>query len=351
MLKKKMPKKAVPLKDLLHTGSTLLNLACSGKAIGGFAKGMYYLLVGDSASGKTFLSLTCFAEACKNKHFDDYRLIYDNSENGALMDIDKFFGVKVGARMEAPSLDENKDSAFSHTIEEFYYHIDDAIKDGRPFIYVLDSIDSLSSEEEGAKFEQRKEAYRKGKDAPGSYTDGKAKKNASNIRRLLSHLRKTGSILIIINQTRDNIGFGFEKKTRSGGWALEFYACLIIWSSIKQKIKKTVKGKPRQLGILANVRTKKNRLTGRDRSITMPIYHSCGIDDVGSCVDYLVEEGHWKKGKSKIQAPEFELEGDRDTLIKHIEKEGMEKDLALVVEEVWNSIEEACKVQRKKRYE
>ena len=34
-----------------------------------------------------------------------------------------------------------------------------------------------------------------------------------------------------------------------------------------------------------------------------------------------------------------------------LEKEGLEKDLHELVSDVWNSIEEACIIKRKKRYE
>ena len=75
----------VSRRDLLSTGSTLLNLACSENPFGGFLKGKYYLLVGDSDSGKTFLSMSCFAEAMIQKPFKNYRLIYDYVEDGMLM--------------------------------------------------------------------------------------------------------------------------------------------------------------------------------------------------------------------------------------------------------------------------
>lgn len=75
---------------------------------------------------------------------------------------------------------------------------------------------------------------------------------------------------------------------------MKFYATLELWTSVKEKIKKVVRGKPRQLGIVASVQVKKNRLTGKESTVEVPFYHSCGIDDTGSCVDYLVEEGRWK---------------------------------------------------------
>ncbi len=354
-LKRKKKKERLTAKDFVSTGSTLLNLACTGKPYCGFAKGKYYFIVGDSASGKTFLTLTCLAEASINDHFKDYRFIYDNAEDGALMDIKKFFGKEVYKRMEAPerAFAQSGPEApiYSTTIEEFYYHVDDAIKRGKPFIYILDSMDSLSSEQEQDKFDETKKAHRKGRETTGIMTDGKAKKNATNLRRLITPLRKSKSILIILNQTRDRIGFGFKKKTRSGGHALTFYAALEIWSSVKGKIKKGIRGKKRQLGIQCLLQIEKNRITGKERKVVILIYHSFGIDDIGSCVNYLLEEGSWKLKGNKIAAPQFDFKGTKEKLIKYIETEGMEKDLRELVGDVWNEIEEACNVKRKRRYE
>ena len=340
--------------DFLSTGSTLLNLALTGKPNCGFVRGKYHFIVGDSTSGKTFLSLTCLAEAANNPRYKKHRFIFDDPEGGALMDIEKFFGSKVAKRIRPPEKTKEGEPVYSRTIEEFYYHVDDALKKDRPFIYILDSMDCLSSTDESDKFDQQKKAHLKGKKVAGSYGDGKAKKNSAGIRKLMAPLAASNSILIIINQTRDNIGFGsqFEPKSRSGGHALRFYATWEIWSSVKGQIKKTFRGKDRQLGVKCLIKIKKNRITGRKRNVVIPIYHSFGFDDIGSCVDYLIEEKHWTKKKSgKIIAVDFDFAGTREKLIQHIEDEGMEMDLRDLVAEVWDDIEKACAVRRKKRYE
>lgn len=357
-------RKGIPLADFVSTGSTLLNLACSDRANGGFAKGKYYYLVGDSTSGKTWLSLTCFAEASINANFANYDFYFDDVEDGALMNIAQYFGQRVADRMKSPG-DVRGEPGSSTTVESFYYNLDDCIKHakkkGRPFIYVLDSQDSLDSSSAAGKFEEQKEAFQKGKDSAGSYGDGKAKAHSENIRRALIGLRETDSILIIIGQTRDNLGFGFEKKSRSGGKSLRFYATLEMWASVKEKIKKNVKGKPRTIGVVSEVQIKKNRFTGANHTIQIPIYHSVGIDDVGSCVDYLLEEKHWTLAKGKreddaddkarpIEAPEFEFTGSRGALIRHIEENNYEQDLQNLVQGVWEEIKESCAVHRKNKY-
>ena len=329
----------------LSTGSTLLNLACSSYPDWGFALGTYVFLVGDSVSGKTFLSLTCLAEAARSKRFADYRFVYDNVEGGAMMDIQRFFGGRVAERLESPG------DGCSTTIEEFYYHLDDAL--AGPCIYVLDSMDSLTTEDEDDKFAETKKAHRNGRQVSGNYGTSKAKANSANIRRIIPKLRETRSILIVISQTRDNIGFGsqFQPKIRSGGHALRFYANLEIWSSVRSRIKKTVSGKDRQLGIICKAEVKKNRLTGRERTVEIPILHSYGIDDLGSCVDFLVGEGHWKKGGSMIEAKDLGYKAGRDRLIEKIEEDGRERELRELVAKVWEDIESACEVKRKNRYE
>jgi len=338
-------------KELLSTGSTLLNLACSDNPHGAFFPGHYYFFVGDSTSGKTWLALSAFAEACQDPAFDDYQLIYDNAEDGALMNMSRFFGKKVADRLEAPARDSSSADVFSDTVESFYFHFADAIARG-PCIYILDSMDALQTGDDIEKFSEQKSDWEKGKDdGAGSFGMSKAKLNSVNIREAIRGCRETQSILIIISQTRDNVGFGFEKKTRAGGRALKFYATLEIWTSVKGKITRTIRKKKRQLGIYAIAQVKKNRVSGKDRSVEIPIYHSYGVDDVGACIDYLVDEQHWKKSKNSIVADDFDMTASRDALIAHIEENELEAELADIVGDVWKEIEAACALKRKKRYE
>lgn len=351
-LKKGRPKKvALQTKDLLSTGSTLLNLALSGKVKGGLYKGKNYWFVGDSDSGKSILTMTCFAEASINPAFKGYRFIHDNAEDGVLMDLSKFFGKAVAEKLEPPGGTRTK-PGYSSTIEEFYYHVDDAFEKGVPFIYVLDSMDALDSEDDQKKFVARKAAHRKGNDdVSGSYGVAKAKRNSSGLREMFAKLKKTKSIVIIISQTRDNfVQFSHEKKRASGGNSLKFYAHAQIWTAPIGAIKKKVGNKDRELGINVKVKVKKNRQTGRKTDVTVPIYWAFGIDDIGGCIDYLLEEGHWKKGSGGIDAKEFEVTMRREELVNKIESENLENELRAVVSDVWNEIQAACTLTRKRRY-
>ncbi|MHA1345028.1 MAG: hypothetical protein ACTSO3_01375 [Candidatus Heimdallarchaeaceae archaeon] len=350
----KKPKKKKKLKpkteNILSSGSTLLNLACTNNPFGAFAKGKYYFIVGDSESGKTFLSMTCLAEALRHPLFKNYRLIYDNVEDGMNIDLEALFNKEVARKVEAPMTDEKGNPIYSMLIEEFYYNLDDAIKADKPFIYILDSMDGLDSEADNEKFEEQKEAHRKGKTTEGSYGTSKAKKNSENIRKMVNRLKKTGSILIIISQTRDNIGFGREKKTRSGGKSLKFYATVEIWSSVYGQITKTVKGKPRSIGVHIDLKLKKNRITGEKYKVKLDIYPTYGIDDIGSCIDYLVDEKWWSKTGQKINAEEFKATFTREKLIHYIEEENLYRKLQIITGRCWKEIRLACNLNRKGRY-
>lgn len=346
-LKKKLKakkKEVVAASRGLSTGQTLLNLAMTGSTEWGFDRGCYYLLVGKSSSGKTFIALNALAEAANSPHFSHYRLIYDAPERGARMSMEKFFGKTMAERLEW---------RYSKTVEEFYYNLDDAVKKGDPFIYVEDSESSLDSEDAEVKFEEQKAAHRKGKDAAGSYGDGKAKKHSSNLRRVVSQLDKTGSILLLISQSRDNIGFGaqFNPETRGGGRALTFYATAEIWFSPLEKLKATYKGKAFKSGSVLQAKVKKNRDTGFETAVDLYHYISHGFDDTQACVEFLVEMKRWPKEKGgKIEAHDLGMQGTVENLIREIEDNNREEELRAVVGEVWKEIEVACTVQRKKRY-
>lgn len=338
--------------DLLSFGLTRLNLAVAGRTTGGIPKGKYIYFVGDSSSGKTWFVHQILAEAARNSFFDKYRFIYDASENGALMDVEYYFGRKLADRIVPPkgTVEEPK---YSSTVQEMYYNIDDALDEG-PCIFVEDSMDALLAEEDEEKFQEQKTAFEKGKETTGSYGVAKARVNSSNINRVVKRLEETGSILILISQTRDKIGgVGYQTKTRSGGKALRFYAHVELWTSLKGPIKKTVMGKEREIGNLIQIDVQKNRLTGWEGKIEVPFYRSFGLDEVGSCIDFLVEEKHWKKADKggKIIAADFEFEGSREDLIKTIEQNGDERELQLLVGAVWKKIEDASAVLRKPRYD
>lgn len=341
----------IPPEDFVSLGLTVLNLAVSGHPDRGVAKGQYLLLVGESGAAKTWTCMNLFAEAAKNPAFAKHRFVFDNAENGALMDVERYFGRAAAERIEPPAGDRDE-PRHSSTVEQFYYHIDDAM-DAGPVIYVLDSMDALVAEDDEDKFEGDKKAFKEGRGASGSYGMAKAKENSRSMGRVVKRLRETGSILGMISQTREKIGGPFPgMKTRSGGKALRFGAHVEVWTSVKGPIKVSKLGKDREVGATIVLDVQKNRVSGWEGKVTARFLRQEGWDELGTNLEYLVEEGHWKKAEKggAIDATEYKYKGRAEDLLGKLQDLGREAELARIVARVWAKIEAACKLNRKPRY-
>jgi len=353
------PFKKLDAGQMLSCGYIPLNLASSNDHRGFIAPGEYCLIFGDSSSGKTWFYLQLLAEASKNPNFDDYRLIVDNSENGIGMDIGRYFGSKLANRIEPPAYEEDGEPFNSETVEDFYVHIDNAQKKGKPFIYVMDSITSLTSVADDEKFETNNQILltnrEKGTDKAltGSFGMNIAKAHSQNLRRVVAGLRKTGSILVLVAQSRDNVtGYG-ASKIYAGGRALKFYSHLEIRTSIASRIRKTKDGIDREIGTVAKFQIIKNRHTGECLEVLVPFYTQFGIDSVGGTLDWLIAEKiiSKEKGQTSIEIPALDLKGRLETLIEKIEDTGRENELYEFAQQSWNGILESVAVGRKNRYE
>jgi RecA/RadA recombinase len=340
----------------LSTGSTMLNLACTDTPRFGWVKGGYFFLWGDTKSGKSWLTMTCMAEALLNPSFKDYEFHFINVEGGILMDIEHYFGKKVAERLTIHDDIE--------TIQAFYGLLHDLLRvKKKKCIIVLDSQDALDDLDAEKKFKANKSAVEKGEKQTGSYGTSKAKYHSENIKWALSAARKTDSIFIFIGQAKDKIGgFGFgERKTKAGGKSLSFYANLELQSKLGEPIKKKVRGKLREIGTHVIVKVTKNRFTGKvgtARSAVIPIYNGYGIDDVGSVVDFLITEGYFQPAKSddknrkRWKVPDLDLTGTRNEIIRFIEETDSHSVFQDMAGKVWKEIEDECQlVNRKRRYE
>lgn len=335
--------------NYLSSGLTLLNCGLTDNPYCAFKKGLYNLIAGDSMSGKTWFAMQLFAEAAHDESFKDHKLIFDQPEDGALMDVADFFGQETADRIVPASYDEDGDPSDSETLEEMYSLAKKAFRKG-PCIEFVDSHDALTCLAEMDKAEKIDAAVENDTSVAGIMSDGKAKVNSAGLRLLKKPLKAHGSIFFMISQLRDNLGFGFEKKSRSGGRALRFYASTEIWFTPIKTITKKVKGKDREIGNMISIKVKKNRNSSQRPTVIVPLIHDYGFDDVGSCVDWL-RENHWK-GEKKINCPEFSTTPlSREDLIALIEEKlSRYEKLKRLVGKVWNEIRSNMKPQRKKRY-
>lgn len=322
--------------ELFPTGVTLLNCACSGTPFGGFAKGKVVNIIGDSFTGKTLLALTVLAEISLLSQFDHYRFIFDDVETALEFNLRALFGKKLAERIEMYII--------SKTIEDWGTNLHKALIKKTPFIYIIDSFDALTSTAEQKRAKAKATPPKRGekKEKPkGTYGLEKAKIAGEIFRAYIDAFKAQEALIIVISQTRQNIGNTFVPKTRSGGDALRFFSTHEMWLSHWGMI---WKGKIMEIGADVGVKITKNKLTGHRRRISFPIYDDYGIGDVHANVDYVIEEGIWKKaeGKERVyQATEvMDIAGQKPTLVNHILREGLQKPLQELVGHTWDAMEE-----------
>lgn len=336
----------------IPTGLAMLNLACSNNPFGGYSPGRFTNIIGSSHTGKTMLALSTLAEVANDPRFDEYDLHFDDVEVANDFDLEYMFGKKFMRRIHMVDPP-------SHVIEDFFIKVLKFIKKGTPFIDVTDSLDALSSEAEILRAKTKKRTIsdegKKGKKEAGSYKTEKPKELSEMLRVIKKNMQEMQSHLIIISQTRQNIGFGaqFKPLIRSGGDALHFYCFHEIWLASKA----AEKAKTLIIGSQVEARVDKNKITGKKRRVYFNVYDDLGVDDIGSMVDFLCDQKHWKKSggseESKtFDAPEFDLDGTKKKLITYIESENQETRLKVICGKVWNEREESVKLKdRKRRYE
>ena len=342
--------------DLIPSGSTMLNLACSDSIIGAFRPGTIVNLIGDTSAGKSMLALTMLAVISNDKRFDNYDLYYDDAEQTNEFDMDYLFGKNAVNRIIL------KNSVYAEeTGDELYAVCEKAEKkNGKPFIYFTDSWDVLRS-----KYEEKKEKVNIGKrkrdqKEEGSYGDGKAAMLHKFCRLNVGRIKETKSLWVIVSQTKDNFGFDaiFNPKIVTGGNAIKFFPSHRVWLTIMGRHR----DKGREIGVTSKVKVVKNKFSGKRRNVVVPIYTDYGVDDIGSMVSFLNGDyggTHWKTSTKKvdeksvtaIDAKELNVFLREGALIKYIEKNNLENRVKQVCSRVWNDIEESIRLDRKPKFE
>jgi protein RecA len=261
--------------EFISTGCALLDQVMGG----GYVLGRMSNIIGDKSTGKTLLAI----EAVVNflRRYSDGYVRYSEAESA----FDQKYAAAMGMPVDKVSwaVLETDDGAADRTVEWLSDDISRTIKqlEGRPGLYILDSLDALSD---------RAELKRDIDDS--SYGAQKAKKLGEMFRRLVGEIEQSRLCLIIISQIRDKIGVTFgETKMRAGGRAMDFYATHCLWLAQVGSIKKTVNKIDRTVGIDIRAKCKKNKVGLPFRECDFPLLFGYGVDDVTASAEWLIEVG------------------------------------------------------------
>jgi recombination protein RecA len=303
------------------TGLTLLDLVVGGGEGMGYPTGKIVNIVGDSSSGKTFLACELIA-AAHYMHGDKVRWVYDDAESGFTFDTEKLYGFKV--------IPDEETRVKSRTVEKWacnYRTFLDSLEGDQIGIYVLDTLDGLSSRQIHEQFEARYAAHKKGTEyKKGSFQMEAAKFLSQEFFKELTALTEEKNVLlVVISQVRDKIGSLFPQQERAGGKALDFYAHTALWLAHMKDITR----KERPVGVVVKARTKKSKTPRPRRSCFFTLLFDYGADNTGSNLDFLfnlrTEQGELSSTSKSIQWSEESKEVTPKVLVQFIKEHGKEE--------------------------
>ena len=271
-----------PPLEFVPSGCRLLDCVLGG----GWPLSRISNIVGDKSTGKTLLAIE--ATNAFMRKFPQAMPKYREVEAA----LDQNYAASIGMPVDKIDFGYDRDV---NTVEDFYADLNEYIKElnGQPGLYILDSLDALSTESE------LKRDFNE-----GSYNMEKAKQMGQIFRRLVRDLRRTNTHLMIISQERDNIGVTFGKKsTRSGGRALDFFCSIVLWLAKVGTNEQTVGKIKRPISIDIRANCEKNKISLPLQKCDFTIRFSFGIDELQSYLDWLESVGRMElvlNGKGKV---------------------------------------------------
>jgi len=329
----KREKLAAPKNHYFNGVKTNLKFVSSGCTVidcalgGGYVLGRIVNIVGDKSTAKTALACEAITNFLRShKGVAAYR------ETEAAFD--KEYAAAMGLPVEQVSFGDNP----LDTVEDFERDLTAFIdkQNGKPGIYVLDSLDALSDE-----------AEMKREIGEATYGGNKAKALSAMFRKITRKLEHSNILLVVISQVRDNIGAMFgEKHTRSGGKALDFYASQIMWLAHIKTLKKTIKGVERPYGVIIKANVKKNKVGMPFRQCQFEFHFGYGVEDLHASLNYLKDVNRLdaiKLNANNLKVYLKELDGLDDN-----EYRTEQNEVAAVVKATWREVENTFLPKRSK---
>ncbi len=258
--------------DFISTGATMLDIAISNRPHGGIAVGRITELTGLEGSGKSLVGAQLIANTQKR--------------GGVAVLIDTETAVNPDF-FKAVGIDMNK-LVYVHlsTVEDIFDAITNIIEKVRAgkdkdklVTIIVDSVAAASTKKEmEADF---------GKDG---YATDKAIIISKAMRKITGLLGRERIALVFTNQLRQkmNAPAFSDPWTTSGGKAIAFHASTRIRLSLIGKIQD---GNMNVIGVNVKAVVVKNRLGPPHRVAEFDIYFDRGIDDFGSWLDVLKDNG------------------------------------------------------------
>ena len=273
--------------EAISTGSLSLDLALG---IGGVPRGRIVEIYGPESCGKTTLALHVVASAQKNGG----EAAYIDVEHALEPAYARALGVDI----------DNLLISQPDTGEQALEITEQLVRSGALDVVVIDSVAALlpRSELEGEMGE--------------SSVGVVARLMSQALRKLAGVVRKTGCIVIFINQLREKIGVMYgNPETTPGGRALKYFASV----RIDMRRIETLKNGSEMIGNRTRAKVIKNKVAPPFKEAEFDIIYGQGISKVGEIIDLAVKLELIDKAGAWFTVGECRLQG-RDNVREYLEQ-------------------------------
>ncbi len=255
----RMGDQVVEAAEVIGTGSLMLDIALG---IGGLPKGRVVEIYGPESSGKTTLALQAIAECQKLGRTAPFI----DAEHA----LDPSYAAKLGVKLDDLLLSQ------PDTGEQALEITDMLVRSASVDIVVIDSVAALTprAEIEGEMGDQ----------LPGL----QARLMSQALRKLTGNIKRSGTLVIFINQLRHKIGQmmpGQSPEVTSGGNALKFYA------SVRLDIRRigAIKKGEEIIGNQTRIKVVKNKMAPPFKQVITEILYGEGISREGELIEMGLE--------------------------------------------------------------
>lgn len=326
------PNKYIP------TGITLIDLVMGGApGVMGIKRGVFHRLCGGEGAGKSFLAteiVAAFARSSKKPKF-----VYADIEQRNTFDCQEMYGMDI----------IDPEFAAPETVEQLDADIGVWLKGVNPpnnGIYVVDSIDTLSNNEQEEQADSRMKLQMSGKDVSdkGSYGAATSKFwSQSFFRTKMAAMSAKDATCLLLSQVRENFGGGMyaPKFKVTGGKAVDHGCDSVVWLKVIKKLGDA----ERPIGAIVELETKKLTAPRPYRKVRYILYYTYGIDNIGSNVAYLFDliDGNGNISETRAKAIDWDAAGKEPRNAKNIkvflEEQGILKEAkAAAKEELGRSV-------------